>query len=112
MDRPQRLARNQENLTAKLHHGRVTPGSGSGHMTKNDVRNDQWSIEVKSTSALTYSLNRDVLAVAERHALSDGRKMALVVAFMPKRATTLAKPKRYVVLTEDDYLELTQQEEL
>lgn len=108
MDRPQRLARNQENLTAKLHGGRVTPGSGSGRTVKNDVRNPEWSIEVKSTGAEGYSLSRSVLANAEKYALQDGRRMALVVAFTPKRAQP-GPTKRYMVMTEDDHLEREQE---
>lgn len=107
MDRPQRLAQRQEQLTAQLHGGRVTPASGSGSTVKNDVRNDDWSIEVKSTSAKSYSLSKDVLAAAEKNALSDGRKMALVVSFVPPRSTA-TRATRYVVLSEDDFLELTQ----
>jgi hypothetical protein len=76
-------------------------------MVKNDSRNADWSFEDKSTSGKTYSLSREVLATAEKHALADGRKMALVVTFFPKRAQP-APPKRYVVMTEDDFLEREQ----
>lgn len=106
MDRPQRLARKQENLTAEKHGGQVTPASGSGRTVKNDVRNHEWSIEVKSTSALSYSLKAETLVLAEKHALVDGRRMALVVAFVGRM---LARPRRYVVTTEDDFLEREQE---
>jgi hypothetical protein len=104
LDRPQRLARKQENLTAEKHGGQVTPASGSGGTVKNDVRSASWSLEVKSTSAKTYSLSRDVLATAERNALVDGRLFALVVAFLPTQ-TRPGQGMRYVVMGEDDFLE-------
>lgn len=86
----------------------MTPASGSGGTVKNDVRNDQWSIEVKSTSAASYALRADVLAMAEKNALADGRQMALVVAFVPRRSHP-GRAKRYVVMTEDDFLEREQE---
>lgn len=107
MDRPQRLARNAEHLTATNNRGRVTPQSGSGRTTKNDVRNDEWSFEVKSTSGKTYSVSREVLDTATQHALADGRRMALVIHFNPPR-TMPGRAKRYVLMSEDDFLELTQ----
>lgn len=109
MDRPQRLARNAEHLTAQNNGGRVTPQSGSGQTIKGDSRNAEWVFEDKSTSGKTYSLNRDVLATTEKHALADGRKPALVVSFYPPRARP-GPPKRYVVISEDDFLELTQKD--
>lgn len=103
MELPQRRARKAEQETAERHGARLTPASGSGTI-KNDARNDEWSIEVKSTSTFTFSLTRDVLAAAEKHAMADGRRMALVVAFLPKQ-TQPGRAKRYVVTTEDDFLE-------
>jgi hypothetical protein len=108
LDRPQRLARKQENLTAEKHGGQVTPGSGSGQTVKNDVRNVKWSIEVKSTANMSYSLRRDVLLQAEGNALADGRRMALVVAFVAKPGG-YTRAQRYVVTTEDDFLEREQE---
>lgn len=103
MDRPQRLARKQEDLTAKRHGGRVTPASGSGEAIKNDVRNAEWSFEVKSTSQKGYRLDRQMLRQVEGNALADGHRMAMVVAFLANGPT-----KRYVVMTEDDFLEREQ----
>lgn len=104
MDRPQRIARKAERTTAERHGGRVTPASGSGSTVKNDVRNDDWSFEVKSTSNLSYSLKADSLIVAENNALSDGRRMAFIVEF----ARTFPIPtKRYVIISEDDFREIT-----
>ena len=103
MELPQRRARKAEQETADRHGARLTPASGSGTI-KNDARNDEWSIEVKSTSAWTYGLDQSVLAIAENNALVDGRRMLLVVTFVPKRAQP-GRAKRYVVMSEDDHLE-------
>lgn len=103
MDKPQRLARKEEVRTARLHGGRATPASGSGDTVKNDVRTREWSFEVKSTSQLGYHLNRDALKIAEKNALSDGRRMAFIVAFL--RNPGQKNGARYVVMSEDDFLE-------
>lgn len=100
MERPQRLARKAERMTAERHGTRLNPQSGSGSV-KNDSRNKTWSVEDKSTSGLTYTLHKDTLLVAERQALADGRRMKLVVTFFGQATP----PKRYVVLTEEDHLE-------
>lgn len=109
MDKPQRLARKEEQRTAELHGGRVTPASGSGPAVKNDVRNTGWSFEVKSTSKLSYSLRRDLIAQVEGNALADGRRMAMIVSFAPVTGTSPGqygnRARRYVLTTEDDFLE-------
>jgi hypothetical protein len=100
VDKPQRLALKQEQLTAELHGGRLTPASGTGRGVKNDVRTPEWSIEVKSTSGLGYRIDRDTLQRSEHNALKDGRRLLFVIAFLwPGRA------KRYVIMSEDDHLE-------
>lgn len=100
MDKPQRLALKQEQLTAELHGGRLTPASGTGRAAKNDVRTPEWSIEVKSTSGLGYRLDRATLQRSEHNALKDGRRLLFVVAFLwPGRS------RRYVLMTEEDHLE-------
>lgn len=104
MDRAHRIAVKQEQVTATNHGGRGTPASGSGDLTKNDVRNDDWSIEVKTTTKKTYSLALSTFETAETHALTDGRRAVMVVCFdkgLGKR------PKRLVVMDEDDFLELS-----
>lgn len=102
MDRAHRLAVKQETVTANRHGGRTTPASGSGDV-KNDVRNDDWSFEVKTTTKKSYSLTRTVLETAERHALEDGRRMALIVCFDNGQGRL---PTRYVVIDENDFEEL------
>src|SRR6185437_15393868 len=101
MDRAHRLARKQESVTAANHGGRVTPASGSGTV-KNDVRTSDWSIEVKTTTQKTYSLAYRTWVTAERHALADGRKPAMVIAFDRGLGH---HPKRLVVIDEDDFIE-------
>lgn len=104
MDRAHRVAREQERVTATNHGGRGTPASGSGDV-KNDVRNADWSIEVKTTTKKTYSLALGTFLTAETHALTDGRRAAMVIAFDqgPGRS-----PRRLVVLDENDFIEMTQ----
>jgi hypothetical protein len=103
MDKAQRLGRKEEERTARLHGGRATPASGSGQTVKNDVRNTEWSFEVKSTSQQGYRLSRDALTVAEKNALADGRRMAFVISFL--RNPGMKNGNRYVLMTEDDFLE-------
>lgn len=70
----------QENALGKRIGGRRTPGSGSGWVTKNDVKTSDVSVEVKFTDKKSYSLKEDDLLKAERQALLDGgREFAFVV---------------------------------
>lgn len=104
MDRAHRIARKQEEVTAANHGGRGTPASGSGDKTKNDVRNAEWSFEVKTTTRKSYSLTAETFETAEKHALVDGRRAVMVICFdrgLGKR------PKRLVVMDEDDFIELS-----
>lgn len=108
MNRPQRLARNAERLTVERNHGRAAPQSGSGDKVKGDSRNETWLFEDKSTSGRTYSLSLATLNDTEKHALADGRRMAVVVTFFSGLANP-GPPKRYVLITEDDFLEREQE---
>lgn len=110
MDKAQRLARKAEEKTAELHGGRITPGSGSGRATKNDVRNEKWSFEVKSTSAKGYRLEHETLVTADHNAAMDGRTMALIVDFIRSPGSVPSYvPRRFVTVTEDDFLEREQE---
>jgi hypothetical protein len=110
VDRPQRLARKAEETTAKLHGGRLTPGSGSRNHTKNDVTNEKWSFEVKSTSAKGYRLEHETLVTADHNAALDGHTMALIVDFIRSPGSVPSYvPRRFVVTTEDDFLEREQE---
>jgi len=105
MDRAHRIARDQEKVTAANHGGRGTPGSGSGDKTKNDVRNDRYSFEVKTTTRKTYTLGLETFETAEKHALRDGRRAAMVIAFDKGLGQ---RPRRLVVMDEDDFIEREQ----
>ncbi len=76
----QKRSQRQERDIAERVGGRVTPGSGSGWVTKNDVKNSRFSIEAKTTDKKSYSLKLDDLLKAERQAWQDsGRESAFVV---------------------------------
>lgn len=104
VDKIHREARRQESLTAKNHGGRATPGSGSGAFDKNDVTNDDWSFEVKTTGQKGYRLTLETFSTVERNALEQGRRPAMVIAFV----TPYGRDKRLVVVDEDDFIEMTQ----
>lgn len=89
----------QEQSTARRYGGLVTPGSGNQWHSKNDVKTTKESLECKTTKSLQFTLRRSELATAARNALLDGRRMVFQIQFEKFR-------ERYVVLTEDDYLEL------
>jgi hypothetical protein len=103
MDRAHRIAVKQEKVTAANHGGRGTPASGSGDV-KNDVRNDDFSFEVKTTTRKTYSLALSTWITAETHAIRDGRRAAMVVCFDQGLGKS---PKRLVVISEEDFIELS-----
>lgn len=104
MDRAHRIARKQEVLTADRHGGRGTPASGSGDTVKNDVRNPDWSFEVKTTTKSSYSLALGTFETAETNALRDGRRAAMVIAYDKGLGH---RPRRLVVIDEDDFIEMT-----
>lgn len=103
MDERLRRSRKQEKRVARSLGGTVNPGSGNG-ARKNDVWTDTESVELKSTRAKSYSLKLDELGAAWIHAVSDNRRMAFGIEFVIRERGII--PTRYVVLTEDDYLEL------
>ncbi|WP_369042201.1 hypothetical protein [Streptomyces sp. Midd1] len=79
MDRRIKASRDQEKRLARQVGGVTTSGSGNGWAVKNDVRNNKWSIECKTTQASRFGLtNRDLLS-AERNALFDMREMAFCI---------------------------------
>jgi hypothetical protein len=81
---PRRLkqSRQQEQRGAQSLGGRVTPGSGNGWVTKNDVRAEDISVEYKHTVKKSYSLKQADLQKAQQHALMDsGRESVFIVGF-------------------------------
>lgn len=81
--------------------GRVTPGSGNGWITKNDVKTDDLSVEFKYTDKKSYSLKHVDLKKAERNALMDsGREFAFIVGFGSTTAgSALRIEDEYVVIS-------------
>jgi len=72
-------SRKQEKRGAKEFDGYTNPRSGAGDWHKNDVRNEQLSIEFKTTSKKQYTLKESELLLAEKEALLSGRRMLFVV---------------------------------
>lgn len=89
-------SRNQERATARLHGGRVQPGSGSRWDRKGDVRTKLTLIENKRTDATQITLKDRDLKKIWTEAWAEGR--------MPLIGFELGG-RRYIVQLEDDYLE-------
>lgn len=94
----------QERRGAKMFGGKVTPGSGNGWAKKGDVRVPSDGglfsvalVEFKWTGKTQFTLKAAELEKITYEAVADGRR--------PVFGVELNK-QRYVVLPEDDYLEL------
>jgi hypothetical protein len=90
----------QEKRTAKTYGGTVNAMSGAGWVRKADVRTDKYMIENKlrmDPNAKSYSIKATDLRDLTRRARLEGR--------VPLLQFDLAG-HRYVVLTEDDFLEM------
>lgn len=74
-------------------------------MTKNDLRTDDRSFEVKYTDKASYSLKLADLLKAERHALLDsGRGFGFVVGFGRRDGQAAIRIDReFVVIPKEDY---------
>ena len=72
---PRRLQRSraQEKRGARLHGGRVQPGSGNGTTHKGDVRTERALIEYKRTDADSITIKLAWLEKVRREALVIGR---------------------------------------
>lgn len=95
MDRRIKASRTQEKRTAAKIGGTTTAGSGAGWAVKNDVRNDKWSIECKTTGASRFALTNRALLAAERNALLDMREMAFSIEMCGRN---------WVVISEENFL--------
>jgi hypothetical protein len=85
-------SRKQERRGADRMGGRVTPGSGNGWVTKNDVKTDDLSVEYKHTDAKSYFLKHADLKKAERNALLDsGREFAFIVGFSGEEYVVISR---------------------
>ncbi|MGW1180110.1 hypothetical protein [Streptomyces drozdowiczii] len=102
MDRRIKASRTQEKKLAKEIGGTTIAGSGSGWAVKNDVRNNAWSIECKTTTAARYSLTHRDLINAEKNALLDLRDMAFAIEM---------QGRTWVVLSKETFLRLIEREE-
>jgi len=89
----------QERRHASQYGGSVNSGSGNGWLRKGDVRTENELWELKITDAKSYSLKDAELQKNINHALLDGRIPIFLVQFKPTG-------NRYVVMEENDYLEL------
>lgn len=88
----------QEKRLADLIGARVQPGSGSGWKRRQDVRSEDFLWEMKRTdNKKSISLKLDDLAQLRKNALMDGRTGVMHVEI---------GDKRFVVMFEDDFLEL------
>lgn len=102
MDRRIKASRRQEKKLAKEIGGTTVAGSGNGWAVKNDVRNDAWSIECKTTTASRFSLTHRDLVNAETNALLDLRQMAFAIEM---------QDRTWVVLPKETFLRLIEREE-
>ncbi|MFH9731907.1 hypothetical protein [Streptomyces sp. NPDC017260] len=102
MDRRIKASRLQEKRLAAKIGGVTTAGSGNGWAVKNDVRNDKWSIECKTTASNRFTITHSVLVNAEKNAILDMREMALAVEMCGRT---------WVVLAEGTFLRLIAHEE-
>lgn len=100
----QRRSRRQEEAGARRIGGRRVAGSGSGWVTKNDVKNDTTSVEYKYTDKKSFSLKLDELLKAEKNALMDsGRGFAFIVGFGEKSGANMRIDHEYVVIPRADW---------
>lgn len=99
MDRPQRLARQQEGNAAEYYGGRTVARSGSGDV-KGDVLTDTEYIECKHTERRSYSLKLAELLTAAKNAILSSRRMVFEVEFTNPRGLQAV---RFVVLNRDEY---------
>lgn len=107
MDKKISASRKQEARIAKAFGGEVTPRSGAGPVKKGDIRTPTELIEAKTTAAGSYSLKLWDLNVAYHNALLTRKRMVFAIEFANDSQSGLMDYD-YVVLREDDYLELTQ----
>lgn len=101
----QKKSQKQEKRTAERYKGSVNAMSGAGWMRKADVRTEQFMIENKTRmnpEAKSYSIKKEDLRVLTKRARLEGR--------IPLLQFDLGT-HNYVVLVEDDFLDLIGEEE-
>jgi hypothetical protein len=94
-----KTSKKQEQRSAKTYKGSRNAGSGSGWLRKNDVRTSEILIENKfTTNAKQITIkHKDLSELVERAILED--RLPVLQFDLNNR--------RYVVLTEDDFIEMT-----
>lgn len=98
---PYKRSKQQERRAAKKHGGVVNKGSGNGWVHKGDVRTDEHLFEFKTTNDKSYRLTEDELVEAEVNALRAGRRALFGISFG-------RSGRNWIVLSEEDYLDLTE----
>ena len=94
-----RQSQTHEKRLAKLVGGSRNAGSGAFWSRKGDVRSKELLIEHKWTGKKSFSMKSDVLEKIVTEAILDGRTPVLGFSL---------NNENYVVLTENDFLELVQ----
>jgi hypothetical protein len=95
-----RSIRQEKDLAKKLD-GSRNAMSGAGWVRKADVRTDEFLIEAKTTDNKGYRLTLTELRELRKQAIMDDRTPVFVVDI---------QGHRYVVLEEDDWMELIEDE--
>jgi hypothetical protein len=98
MDKVHRDAHKAEKDAADRWGGKLSPASGSGPRAKNDFRTTDELVEHKYTENKSFRLVEEDLIDLNVNAVCEGRIPVFLVEF--------ATGTSYVVLREDDYLEL------
>ena len=75
----------QEKRIAKATGGKRQPGSGSGWLHQNDVKDDLFLREMKQTDGKSISVGRQAWEKLRRNALSTGRTPILHLQLGPHR---------------------------
>ena len=95
----QKQSKKHENRLAKAVGGSRTAASGAFWSRKGDVRSEDLLIEHKWTGKLSFSVKAAVLEKIVKEAIMDSRTPVLGISL---------NNENYVLLTEDDFLELRQ----
>ena len=95
----QKQSKAHENRLAKLVNGQRNAASGAFWSRKGDVRSKDLLIEHKWTGKKSFTMKSDVLEKIVTEAILDGRTPVLGFSL---------NNENYVVLTEDDFLEIRQ----
>ena len=95
----QKQSKKHENRLAKVVGGSRTAASGAFWSRKGDVRSDDLLIEHKWTGKLSFTVKAAVLEKIVKEAIMDSRMPVLGISL---------NNENYVLLTEDDFLELRQ----